>query len=233
MSVRFARPRFASALLFALSTGWATTSEAQPPQPAEVDASSEPECPEGWYCAREREPLAEVVAPPPSLYPVATLWLRAGWVPMPEEASQRAALFSGGLGFRYRPSRSIGFEGAPNVVFGRDFLGRKRVELVLELSAVLSGSGPHESGPYVVVGPQLSIADVEGLEDTPVYAGGHLGFGLAWRVGARFALSAELDSYVQGRVDAGTQADYRDPLTGAASTATFGTALRAGLAFDL
>jgi hypothetical protein len=252
MSAKGRRARFASVLFTVLATtAFASSAFAGETAPSdEVDASREPECPSGWYCARDPEPSPGVesspavdssgvalptsaVTAPASRYPVSTLLFRGGWLPMPEEASERAALFALGLGFQHRATRAFGFDVGPGVVFGRDYLGRERVEAVAELSAVASATSPFRPGPYVLVGPQLSIAWVEGLEERPVYLGGHLGLGISWPIGTSVGLLAELDGFAQGRIDAGQTPDYQSPLTGVSSDMALGGLLRVGLSVDL
>jgi hypothetical protein len=238
MSAKGRRARWLSALPALLLTMTAAPCVvASETAPSEVDASLEPECPRGWYCARDAKssPAAErsVVVAPASRYPVSTLLLRGGWLPMPEEASESAALFALGLGFQHRAARAFGLDAGPSVVFGRDYLGRERLEAALELSMIASASSPSRPGPYVLVGPQLSVAWVEALEERPVYLGGHLGLGVSWPLVGGVGLLAELDSFAQGRIDAGRAPDYRSPLTGATSAMALGGVLRVGLSLDL
>jgi hypothetical protein len=208
------------------------------------DASSAPECPTGWYCAAEQEPSDSVPAsaslpqlpPPASQYPITALVGRVGWLPLPEQASERAVLLGAGLGLRFRPGRAVAYEAGAIGFFGRDYLGRSRSELGCEANLVLLGSGHRAAGPYVVVGPHLSLARVEGLSTALVQLGGQIGLGGSWPIanGAHSVL-AEVDTFVRGRVDAAAarEPEYRDPSTGAPSNGALGVILRLGFATEL
>lgn len=208
------------------------------------DASSAPECPTGWYCAAEQEasdsvPVSESLPrlpPPATHYPVTSLVGRVGWLPLPEQASERAVLLGAGLGLRFRPGRAVAYEAGVMALFGRDYLGRSRSEFGCEANLVLLGSGHRAAGPFVVVGPHLSLASVEGLSATLVQFGGQMGLGGSWPIadGAHSVL-AEVDAFVRGRVDgaAAREPEYRDPSTGAPSNGALGVILRLGFATEL
>jgi hypothetical protein len=207
--------------------------------PAPVDASTAPECPTGWYCADEGDGMAEPPlppAPPTSRYPISSLVGRVGWVPFPQEASERALLFGGGLAFRHRPGRVASYEAGLLAFGGRDYVGRSRYELGCELNLVLLGGRQPDPGPFVLVGPHLSFARVEELQPTLIFLGAQMGFGAAWPLGrGGQRLLTEFDVFARGRVDseARNSPEYRDPLTGATSNGTTGVMLRLGFESDL
>jgi hypothetical protein len=181
-------------------------------------------------------PTAALPPPLPSHYPVSALVARVAWVPLPEEASERAWLLGAGLAFRYRQARVAAYEAGLVAFGGRDYQGRTRYELGGEANLVLLGGGHQRPGPFVALGPNLTFAQVEGLEATPVLLGVQMGFGGAWPIGrGATSVLAEFDVFARGRVDAAAERapEYRDALTGAASNGSVGAVLRLGFASDL
>lgn len=224
------------ALALGLLSGGARAAE--PPAQSVRDGSLAPECPPGWYCEHEVEPKVEArgpPAPPKSRYPLHALVGRVAWAPFPHEASERAVMLGAGLGFRRRPARSLAYEAGFIGFGGRDFLGRSRYELGSEVNLVLLGGAHRAPGPFVLLGPDLAFARVEGVAPTLVLLGGHVGFGGEWPVGQSSHLLFELDVFARGRVDAAASRvpEYRDPLTGAASDVSTGAVLRFGLVTEL
>jgi hypothetical protein len=144
-------------------------------------------------------------------------------------------MFGAGLAFRNRYARPFALDLGLASFGGRDFLGRTRYELGVEADLVLVGSGRGESGAYALLGPNLFVAWVEGLDRTPILLGGHLGLGASITVAPSTAVLLEIDTFLRAGIDEGVsrEPEFSDPLTGAHANTSLGALLRAGVSHDL
>lgn len=129
----------------------------------------------------------------------------------------------GGLGFsfRYRPVPSFALDMGLDFIGGQDFEGNTRSETAFLVTGIIFFNPYDPVQVYTLGGFGFSsaavrveqhdvTADGESLgmgEEQYSYFGGHLGFGLEFRVSKRVALGVDLIGFMRGRTDADASYD--------------------------
>jgi len=145
-----------------------------------------------------------------------------------------------GVSFRYRPVPHFSLDIGLDALGGTDWQGNKRDESALLLSAILFFNPRNAVQVYTIGGFGFSGADVEIEDDLGEttkrkysYFGGHLGFGLEFRVSHLVSLNVDMVGFIRGRTDerAREEPEFIDPETGRTTNASGGGLFRGGITF--
>jgi len=140
----------------------------------------------------------------------------------------------GGVGasLRYTPAPAVSLDLGLDAIWGTDYVGRQRSELLLSLSSLIFLNPNDLIRTYVLVGLNASSArvDVESDEQSWGYFGGHAGLGLEFALDSHVGLSIDAVAFMRGRTDsrAAQEPEFSDG-SGRVTNTSGGGLLRAGL----
>jgi len=142
-----------------------------------------------------------------------------------------------GLAFRYRPVPHLAFELGADALFGTDWHGQRRHEVIVGGSALVYFNPDSKLQLYLPLGLHGSGARVEVEEADRVtgkdyrYFGGHAGLGLEIQLSPAVALPIELLGFVRSRTDGAARRDpeFVDEKTHLVTNTSGGGLLRAGV----
>jgi hypothetical protein len=170
-------------------------------------------------------PVAAPASPPAATVyvPTSQTWPKREWginvhlqgamIAKREDVSTAGMAGLGGA-IRYRPTRSVAFEGALDVFGGKDYAGRGRNEAAFSVGGYLFLARQSRTQPYLTGGLGWAAATVRGTPyfiDASVtsssgsreysYFGGYVGIGAEHRLNRALALNIDVRGFVRSRTD--------------------------------
>jgi hypothetical protein len=147
-----------------------------------------------------------------------------------------AGMGGAGVGLRYKPTRSFGFEAGFDFLGGTDYQGDHRSETAFTLNGLVFLNPRSRAQLYLLAGFGWSAANVQ--NDAPTgppnanysYFGGQAGAGLELRLSRSLALDVDLRGFIRSRTDGAAQAqpEFTDQY-GRSTNTSAGALLKGGM----
>ena len=157
---------------------------------------------------------------------------------MDAQKDKQAGMGGIGFAFRVRPERHFALDFGLDMLGGRDYLGNRRSEVPVSLSALVYVNPRSVAQFYMLGGLSWSSARVEPKDDPShidnlSYFGGQIGAGLEVRLTRSVSLNVDLIGFIRGRTDAAARdkPEFTNAETGQTTNTSGGGLARAGITF--